>query len=562
MKFRALLGATLLSGCGGAPPPAPATPIPSATPTSAPDVPAPSLPPQKLSRWVPGDIFRHFDNGKQAAVVAGRRILISDGEATVLDEKPLPGLGRPVRVPELLGGGVLFTSDSHVYFASAFEAAPRLITRRASSEARIGVGRSQVFVEGALYALPNGEKIAPPVKDMVMLFGTPKGVVAAVSKTGDLYVSTAHGQPFKKSPASGVQYLGYDGKGIVVSSKGGSERLDADGHLVPRPNEPGMTVSDNVDAFQEPWPDFSRPPPEPSAAERLLDPLVTAMDAETALAVKGEDLLVLDGRTGAITNTIQGAFAGHENCFPIRGGTPAFIGCNDGPAMTLMRIESTTEKPTVERSFKGTYTQDFGDPPSGAPLALPKRCDGSNVPGAACLRKSDGTWVDVPAPPDPQKLLSKVPFNVSTAAENGAVYRFGWMNGNGDLIVTDSGQKKVRRIDANRFPKWAKGGIRWDALGIHDGTLRFLIAGDSPGVLEIHPDDSVTGEQLEGRMASIHDRALLISKSGELRETLDGGETFTDVPAPPGGAPKSGFFRCVETGCSLGPWHRVGWGPD
>ncbi len=156
-----------------------------------------------------------------------------------------------------------------------------------------------------------------------------------------------------------------------------------------------------------------------------------------------------------------------------------------------------------------------------------------------------------------------MPFIVHVATSpDGAVYAFGWLGGNGALIVSDSRAKKVRSIDKSKFPKWAADGIRWDSLTIEAGTLRFLLGGKTAGVLEILPDDSVKARKLGGRMASNHGRALLITEQGQLQETLDAGRSFHEIAPPPGGAPKSGFFRCVEGGCSLGPWHRVGWGPD
>jgi len=271
---------------------------------------------------------------------------------------------------------------------------------------------------------------------------------------------------------------------------------------------------------------------------------------------------VLDARNGKVVRRHSAAFEGHENCFPIRGGTPAFIGCNDPGAMTLLRVDASDAKPVVERSFKGVYTQDFGEPPEQAPLALAKRCDGSSEVGALCVRREEKTWKQLPQPADPQKLMAQIPFIVHVAAsEDGFAYAFGWLGGGGDLVVVDSRANKVRRIDKGSLPKWASEGIRWGALGIEDGTLRFLIAGDSPGVLEIRADDSIQAERLQGRMASVGSRALLITAQGGLRETLDGGRSFHDVAPPPGGAPDSGFFRCVAAGCSLGPWHRVGWGP-
>jgi hypothetical protein len=280
--------------------------------------------------------------------------------------------------------------------------------------------------------------------------------------------------------------------------------------------------------------------------------------------VSEQELVVLDAHTGAQKQKKQ-AFSGQANCFPIRGGTPAFVGCNGQTEMSLFRIDGVDEPVVLERKFKGVYTQDFGEPTADEPLALAKRCDGSNSPGTFCVRQNDGTWKELPKPADPGKLLGKLPFlaHVATASD-GSAYAFGWLDGNGDLVVIDSKQKKVRRVAKSKIPSWAASGIRWQALSIVEDKLRFFIQGkgvETIGILEIRPDDSLDAKQMKGRLAAIGKRALLITDHGTLEETLDAGVTFHEVPLPPGGAPESGTFQCVETGCSVGPWKRVGWGP-
>jgi hypothetical protein len=505
-------------------------------------------------------------------VVSDRRIVIQKGQATVLDPDPIEDLGHPYTIPAALGGGVLFLGDRTLRFARAFDAGIVFIASspKGTTTFNVGVGYGQVLVRSepkpaVLHDLTTGKAATPPVTGASQLFGTPRGLVVLVTDKGELYASVKQGAGFKRL-RSGVERLAYDGKGVVVYSKQRIERVDFEGRLSLRADEPGMTVGDNVDAFVDPWPDFSKPPPEPPDAERLLEPLVARMTEERAFEVREQDLLVLDTKSGKLIQEHKGYFAGHSNCFPIRGGTPSFVGCNGQLEMTLFRIESADAKPVAERTFKGVFTQDFGDPQADAPLALAKRCDGSPAAGAFCVRQNDGKWKELQKPADPHKLLAKVPFIVHVAAaSDGSAYAFGWLDGNGDLVVVDARQKKVRRIQRSSIPRWAVEGIRWDALSLRGGVLRFLISADdkrTPGVLEIRADDSVDAKELPGRMASSGSRALLVTEKGTLEETLDAGVSFHAVASPPGGLPTSGLFRCVETGCTLGPWQRVGWGPD
>jgi hypothetical protein len=231
--------------------------------------------------------------------------------------------------------------------------------------------------------------------------------------------------------------------------------------------------------------------------------------------------------------------------------------------MALFRIDGPDAEPLVERTFPGVYTQDFGDPSRTAPLSLARRCTGQNQPGALCVRGPKGVWQEPPRPADPKALLAQTPFLVHVAAsDSGHVYAFGWLGGSGDLVIVDGRARKVRRIAKSALPAWASSGLRWTSLSLDGNKLRFLIEGDSPGVLVIHADDRVEGKALPGRVAAFGARALWVDKAGEMQKTLDGGKSFQPIVPPPGGAPSSGFFRCVETGCSIGPWHRVGWGDD
>lgn len=558
--------------------PAPVTPTDTTPPTPTSEAETPTekptpLPTQSLSRWAPSDDFRDIGEDRTGAVFGNRRIVIKGAEATVIDSKPVDDLGRPQRIPEPLGGGYLFVGEQTVRFSTRFDGPLDTIASLAASRdmLEIGVGHGQILVSGEknppeLHALPGGKKLPLPVPGTRHLFASPKGGVALVTEKGELYFSLGKGKPFKLLVSSGVERLAYDGKGIVVESKQKTERIDANGKLVARPDEPGMVVGDNLAAFMDPFPDMSQPPPERSPIERLVAPLVIAMNDDVALTMSGDDLVVLDGHTGKQLELKKQAFPGHTNCFPVRGGVPAFIGCNGQKEMALFRIDAADKPFVLEKKFKGVYTQDFGEPSADEPLALPRRCDGSVSPGTLCVRQKDATWKELPKVPDPQKLLAKVPMFIHVAASaDGSAYAFGWLDGGGDLVIVDSKQNKVRRIAKTSFPKALADGIRWDALGIVDGKLRFLIGTSkrdtTPGILEIRADDSVDGKEMKGRLAGAGKRALHVTERGTLEETLDAGVTFHDVPLPPGGAPDTGPISCFETGCTVGPWHRVGWGP-
>jgi hypothetical protein len=593
-RDRSVLRAIVLSGglwlpvaaaCTGEPPHAapPVTiPAPGSVGARSSAIPAPpasgalpgaDAPPAGLGRYLPGRAFRDLGDGRRVAVAANRRIVVSAGQARVVDAQPVEDLGRPRRIPEALGGGTLFVGEHTVRFASAFEAPLALVGTVATGagELHVGLGYHRVLIGAGqamptLHELPSGTAVALAPPGVVEMFGTPRGLVAARDAGGALYVSASAGAPWTKLSAPAVSGLRYDGKGIVVDTDGATLRLDPAGKLAARPDEPGLTVASNLDALEEPFPDMSQPPPEPGDTERLLDPLTRSMTRELALRVHEPDLLLLDASSGTIKQTLAGALVRRQNCFIIRGGTPSFVGCN-GDKLTLLRVDSPGAAPVVEREIKGVYTQDFGEPGPTAPLALAKRCDGSDHPGALCVREPGGRWRDLPAPADPQGLLPRVPFMVHVAASpDGSVYGFGWLDGGGDLVIVDGRQQRVRRVAKSAMPPWAGSGVDWLALEIEGGTLRFVLSNashgpPSAGIVEIRADDSIHAEPLAGRVSAVGVRALQLTAEGKLRETVDGGRTFHEVAPPPGGLASAAgpFLRCVDTGCELGPWCRLGW---
>jgi hypothetical protein len=88
--------------------------------------------------------------------------------------------------------------------------------------------------------------------------------------------------------------------------------------------------------------------------------------------------------------------------------------------------------------------------------------------------------------------------------------------------------------------------------------MRFLVAGDHPGVATIDGNGKVESKPLAGHLAAVGSHGLLVSPNGDISETIDGGQTWHSVEAPPGGADPD-VLHCSEAACEVGPWIRLGW---
>lgn len=548
-----------------------ASPKPDAVSRPGP-APAP-VPDDPDVRYLPGQGFAAVDGGRRGAVLGNTRVLVDARGAHAVDPVPIDDLGRAVTLPSALGGGTVFVGSHKVRFAAAFDG--ELVTVADVPEVEVGFGYRQIFVSkrrrepmkaeaGArLFELPSGRE-APNPNGFVEMFGTPRGMVAAVDGKGALFVSSA-GSPWKKVVSRPVAMLRYDGRGIVVDTDREPSRLGFDQVLAPMPRgETGMTVSENAMAFLDPYPMGDTPPPSEPDVAKLVGPFARRLDRATAFSVESDQLTFRDAGTGKALKTAKSAFGGRKNCFPIRGGSPSFVGCNgDGSGsegMALFRIESVEAAPVLERAFPGIYTQDFGEPSEDAPLAFAGACSGKPEPGTLCVRR-DGRFSERKLAPEETAKLARTDrlVHVATSRE-GAMFGFGWESGDGDLVIVDFAHGKVRRLRKTDFPAAARDGIRWSELTLDGDELRFVLA--SGGILKIAADDRATLEPVDGTLAAHGARGLLFASDGRLRETQDAGKTFRDVTAPPGGSSaRSGKNRaiCWETGCVVGPWYRTGW---
>jgi hypothetical protein len=507
--------------------------------------------------WVPSSLgFTDLGDGRRGATINGRRIVLEGTNTRIVDETPIADLGKARKMPDALGGGWIFVGTKALSFAKTFDGPLVPIAKESGAFMNAGFAFDRVLMNGKTYVLSTGKPVAPVVPNAVEMFGLSTGHVVIRTRNNDVWFSPRSDKPFTRVGRSD-DVIFYDGAFVLDSSHGG-RRLGLDGKVTPLVATGSFTTSDNIIALSGML-DTSTPPSVASVPDRIVAALAVTLGDRSVIRVEAHDLVFFDVTRGAVASTQKDAFAGHESCSPLRGGSPAFVGCIERDGMSLFRIESADQAPVLERVFKDVYSASFGFPPEDAALAVPRRCDGSIARGAFCVRRSDGTWFETIVA-DPKNLLGTAPITVHTiASRDGTPYMFEWENGSGDLLFADGRAKIVRAIPRGDISARAMSLLGWNAVSVRDGRLVFLLAGTSPGIMTIDPAGKITERPLTGNLAAVGKRGLLVSPDGKITETSDAGTTWHDVDPPPGGAALD-WVACNQGGCTVGPWNRLGWG--
>ena len=533
----------------------------------------------RLAGYLPNpDAFQWLDRSRRAAVSNDRRV-VDDLKATkVIDATPVSDLGGATILPESLGGGVLFVSETAVRYAATFEGELVSIAACPQGRVTVGIGHSCVLVQGCgeagptFHELPTGRTPDRVLPGIVELFGTPSGLVAARTKSGALYVSACAGVRWKRLASRGAEWLSFATDdlndatgtlGVLIAGKHFAVR--ADGRLEADDEAHSSNTSDNASLFHPPGRSGNRRADEES--RRLLDLFAHLMAPGQAVFKEGDDLLFLDGWTGELKKS-QPAALRRANCFFRRGGIPSLITCpSSKPGHTdVLRIDSWGAAP-VEVLPSPTDAFRLEEITPGHALTFAGRCDGATRKGFFCVLHQDRAWKQYALPP---KLLRSIVdvsgVRLAMALLNGErVVGLGRGSG-GEWVFMDAATGVVHRLDQEKIPKWAD--RAWACAVLDQTSLRLMFEGHrdihrgemtQAGILDIAFDGKVTATPLAGQLRCYGPRALHLSPTGALRETLDAGRSFHEVALPPAGVTELG--RCQDTGCELHAFFRVGWGP-
>ncbi|AUX34471.1 hypothetical protein SOCE836_066450 [Sorangium cellulosum] len=574
-------------------------------------------------RYVQGlaDVFRVTHGGPDAAVVdrvvaAGARLeLGGDGRVVAAAWEPdLWASGDPVvgslAITPHLGGGFLHWTRRRAFrsrgFTGPLAEVPLGGGARAVRGARNGLGGVVIFTEQGPRVLPPGEDRgraleAPAIHDLAALDAARAvrldvfGRAATTADGGRTWVDAG------RRIGLGARGLGAAPDALWLGTALGRVAVLPDGSLGRPDGDLRATLA--AGAFQLLFAGGRAGEREALALEERapLAPLEAAVSAGallpdgTALGVFEGGVARIDARTGATRERLAGWLPDGLDCAPMRAEDGLLFLCAwddyEGYGSYVLRSERG-EAPLVERAFsdEGFFVADDGGAVGyvGGCAASPRLVSDEErdrrygevvVHPRICVRRGPGAWVERAIElGEAESLVGWAPRRDGSAVallqgEGGAlpapVGARLWRDEGGARVVqlgarppgwywTPPPRDGARVLVDRRFRARDDGGvdgwlssIEWpDPVG--QASLGVTIAADgaiSPRALPPEPAGMVvTG-----------DHGVLVTRGGELHETLDHGRTWRAAGRSPV-TPSSFQGACSALGCALVGGVRLGWG--
>ena len=472
-----------------------------------------------------------------------------------------------VPVPARLGGGFLFWGSA-LYRARSFAGPLEAITDIPTNVLGVEFGPDY-----ALILLPGSPPRAFAFDPPRMTRQSPHGVVdvaatddgraVALDATGRALVSTDAGKSWKDvtRAVGGVQGVRNEGPDVgFVSRQPLGAWLQKDGSLVQRPIAPAPG-----------------PSPEQKAAALLEQAFVGGLPlpgpGANALVGEKTGLRVVDLQAGAADPATHVGPDG-SRCTPVSLDDEGVAVCIDygSQSTTTVVSHALSEAPRVEKTFQGP----LGFAHDGA-LILFGSCSEPPAEGAVCIRRSDGTFVDVSVPAE---LLDAWQPQFWVLRPDGGVVVIARARDSGKVALIEPAKGTVTPWDlgADRVMSGDRRGASFRVLA--DGTVRGFT---STGSLSVDAKGHVTlGSRTFASIVSAGAHALARDDAEHLWQTNDYGATWREVARPPFDASPEGVgakvdprpsgrstrIQCSLVGCAFehpsgtGYWLRIGWPED
>jgi hypothetical protein len=605
---------SVLSACAGAPPAPPQG-------SSHPSVASPAPPPLLPSRWIEQSgatlLGPRIERGT-LVLLGGRRALVGDDGNASVEKAPSPEpLEEIVAVPTAAGQRLIGRSNMTVYRLDDPLGAPTPLARSDTPIGRIGAGPGVIAIWTARSDLPlfiDAETgapkplagLPPPPLRAIAFLDAKRG--AAVFEAAGLAVTTDGGVSWKIAADSG--------QGDVLRMNGIRRRGDALRAFIYNegPDAAIDVTGARVSALEQP-----QVPPNEAPLLRWIrltgrDPLAVAA-ASGLEAAAGGALLASHGllarvdlKTGSLLDLTEFARGKWMTpCTTARAGQTAWVACTlsenqansdlyDPFGVFSIPLGGTAlkaERPALIRNGEA----EFAASPSGGAMLVGACNADDDGKTAACVRQPNGTWAPIHldldlngrgAGPtaDGRLAFLRGIFDGDEAPDAAPEPRAAPPPAGGDdedgtrlsrvrVILVDPAGKEQSLAPINIPTTSGEVRIQSSIEEQSDRSLHFVIDGGGGIRVVIQPpgNDAATVQPIRfATVARIRGGRGIAVGEGHVLASLDGGNTWSDVPAPPRvmetasavGSNVDGWTQIdvSEIGARVGSVLRVGWGPS
>lgn len=540
-------------------------------------------------------------NGSLGVLSFGRRVVVVDKTARVVDRQEDPEYQGVVMVPEHAGGGFVFVGRGASAYAKTFDGpvVPLEAPGKGNGTSVYFGAHEALFIDAQLtggddeddppdtytyVSLTDGHALRFPLASVRNFTGTPSGKSLALSRDGELLYAEGPQRPFRKLDLPRARQIDSVADAFVVSDDQGSYTLD------PAVDRASMTPG----TFPRRWGKTRHP------AQGYTSYLQgRRIDDGTVGAFQGSELSLRDRQGNELPQKgtpLRGA-AHDLYCEFVGQEGPLFFSCSSDKSMSLHLLDAPTRVGKLERAFPRAKDAAALSPipgPTGLP-AMRGRCTGEDSSVDACLRGKDGVYRELhflPAlralgfvhPDTPADSIRYAASNGTMAASDDGRAALLLRRDEQLYMILSDGRSRVFPLSA--FPRrmravfHGRGELAWlvgdTVYGFVDGdATRYPLrrtykkASSMPKravAFALPLSGEPTAVEYEGYVARAGSRILRIGSDGRsLLESLDLGRTFRAVPPPPGLSIATAEYEasrqdfCTELVCRLGPWVRTGW---
>ena len=505
-------------------------------------------------------------------LAGGHRALFARGSVVAVAEPESTNLDAVLPIAKGLGGGFLFAGPSGLFFAERFDG--RLHQLSSDRRAFLGLAPHAALLSGVGFvSLPEGSSLANAPQDVERVFQHRAGMAIATSATNPNRAwLTTDGQTWKALAISGVRSSAEDGDALLLFTDSGTLRVAPDAHVTPLKLSEDQTLASSAAGMLSNIPE--RWGLEEAYEGALIDAgwTLTGRGDDEWMGVRDDQLFLARASRHELLPLGSKLGRPDENCgTALLTGQPLLVCLVLGSRLSTFRIDLAKGTTLLERviEVKHGVARHLGSWPDTFPSTLVAfaSCDGDAATGF-CIRRAGGEWSTFPTPRGQALSLFFPGELVGTAFE-----------ATGGLEIESSGGQR-RTFSAREVKELS------DAMGgaltatptfaiVTTGALRTaaglrMFYGSNPTRpitnpesyaldLPFNPQTRPAVLPVEGVIAPAGMHALRLAK-GRIWQSDDAWQTWHEIEPPPTGVPRDlAGAMCVDSGCLVGGWARIGW---